>query len=70
MENNTYGINFKISFGKVVSYTKIHLFVGYEIFITNYAMEKETREKTKLKPNKNRKTLKSPLVPVVHHNRC
>ena len=32
-------INFKISFGKVVSYAKIHLFVGYEIFITNYAME-------------------------------
>jgi hypothetical protein len=39
MENNTSENNFKISFGKVVSYTNIHLFVGYEIFITNYAVE-------------------------------
>ena len=39
MENDIYESNFKNPFGMIVPYTNIDLFVEYEMFITNYAME-------------------------------
>jgi hypothetical protein len=39
MENDIYENNMKNPFGMIVSYTNIHLFVKYEICVTNYVVK-------------------------------
>ena len=39
MENDIYENNFKNPFDLIVYYTNMHLFMEYEIFITNYVVE-------------------------------